>query len=175
MDDVAVYTPSTSTWFVRKSSTGNTDVTVFGIAGDTPFTGDMDADGKADYGVYRTGVWQCKMSGGGYYDEEFGEKGDVLAPGDYDNDGLTDYAVNRDAGGLKMWIYRSSYDGTYRSFQWGLTGDKAVPGDYDGDGYTDQAIYRDGHWWIKESGAGTLYAYFGFGTDKPIPWTYLPR
>ena len=57
--DVAVFRPSTGTWFVRQSSNGKWVGFNWGSAGDIPVVGDFDGDGRADYAVFRpsTGTW----------------------------------------------------------------------------------------------------------------------
>jgi hypothetical protein len=65
--DIAVFRPSTSTWFIRFSShyTERRPVAVqFGLTGDVPMPGDYDGDGKTDVAVYRpsTGTWFIRFS-----------------------------------------------------------------------------------------------------------------
>ena len=50
--DVAVFRPSTNTWFISKSS-GGTDIIGFGAAGDKPVPADYDGDRKADIAIFR--------------------------------------------------------------------------------------------------------------------------
>ena len=53
--DVAIYRPSTGTWFMLHSTTNfaSWTTTQWGASGDTPVPGDYDGDGQTDLGVYR--------------------------------------------------------------------------------------------------------------------------
>ena len=55
--DIAIYRPSTGTWWFRDSQTGAQTVKQFGIASDIPQPADYDGDNKADPAVYRNEVW----------------------------------------------------------------------------------------------------------------------
>ena len=57
--DFAVFRPTTGTWFVIDSSTGERRAQQWGQAGDIPVPGDYDGDGKTDIAVFRpsTGIW----------------------------------------------------------------------------------------------------------------------
>ena len=63
--DIAVYRPSTGTWYILRSSDGQVQYMNFGLAGDKPQPADYDGDGKADLGIYRpsNGTWYFWMSG----------------------------------------------------------------------------------------------------------------
>ena len=54
--DLAIFRPSTGTWYILKSNTNNTawDIVQWGAPTDIPITGDYDGDGKADLGVHRS-------------------------------------------------------------------------------------------------------------------------
>ena len=57
--DIAIYRPTTSQWFVRSSSTDQTQVTSFGQAdGDIPVPLDYEGVGKVDLAVYRPSTSQ---------------------------------------------------------------------------------------------------------------------
>jgi FG-GAP-like repeat len=75
--DLAVFRPSTGTWFVRYSSTNFTTgaSTVFGVSGDIPVPADYDGDGRTDLAVYRdsTNTWYVL----GQYAVVFGASGDI--------------------------------------------------------------------------------------------------
>jgi hypothetical protein len=62
--NIAVFRPSTGTWFVRGSSGSATYV--WGGGADIPVAGDYDGDGKADIAVFRpsTGTWYIRYSSG---------------------------------------------------------------------------------------------------------------
>lgn len=59
--DIAVFRPTTGTWFVCRSSTGFSHFVSYqwGQAGDVPMPADYDGDGHGDIAVYRpsTGQW----------------------------------------------------------------------------------------------------------------------
>ena len=63
--DVAVFRPSTGTWYIVRSSTGQLQITQFGTSGDKPQPADYDADGKADLALFRPsdGTWYFWLSG----------------------------------------------------------------------------------------------------------------
>ena len=63
--DVSVFRPSTGTWYIIRSSTGQLQITPFGASGDKPQPADYDGDGKADLALFRPsdGNWYFWMSG----------------------------------------------------------------------------------------------------------------
>src|SRR5205807_931926 len=94
--DLAVYRPSSGTWFILKSSTGYTTSSVYawGASTDIPVPGDYDGDGKTDVAVYRpsTGTWFVLNSSTGHTTSSvypWGPSSDIPVPGDYDGDGKT--------------------------------------------------------------------------------------
>jgi hypothetical protein len=63
--DVAVFRPSTGTWYILRSGNGQVQITQFGGPGDKPQPGDYDGDRKADLALFRpsTGGWFFWNSG----------------------------------------------------------------------------------------------------------------
>jgi hypothetical protein len=182
--DLALYRPSTGTWYVRLSSTGFTGGVgyAWGVSTDVPVPGDYDGDGKTDLAVYRpsTGTWYILFSSTGFTGAAgyaWGVSTDVPVPGDYDGDGKTDLAVYRPSTGT--WYLRLSSTGFTGgpAYAWGVSTDVPVPGDYDGDGKTDLAVFRPstGTWYLRLSSTGftggTGYAW-GVSTDVPVPGDY---
>ncbi len=131
---------------------------------------DYDADGKADFAVYRGGIWYLNQSTGGSRAVQFGASGDKLVPADYDADGKTDIAVFRPSNGV--WYLNQSQAG-FKAVQFGAASDRLVPADYDADGKTDVAVYRDGIWYLNRTADGFTGIAFGVPSDKPIPNAYL--
>ncbi|MDQ4133459.1 MAG: PQQ-dependent sugar dehydrogenase [Actinomycetota bacterium] len=148
--DVAVFRPSTGTWFVQGGPT-----TAFGTSGDIPVPADYNGDADTDVAVFRpsSGIWF--VQGGPI--TAFGTSGDIPVPADYDGDGDTDIAVYRPSTGT--WFVLGG-DTT----AWGTSGDVPVPGDYDGDGDDDVAVFR------PSSGVRFIWggAAIAFGTSGDI-------
>ena len=65
--DIAIFRPSTGTWYVRYTATGTGITLVWGGTGDTPAHADYDGDGKADIAIFRasTGTWYVRYTATG--------------------------------------------------------------------------------------------------------------
>jgi hypothetical protein len=182
--DVALYRPSTSTWYAMQSTSNYTTAVVqtWGLNTDIQLNGDFDGDGRSDPAVYRpsTGTWyllQSSSNYGTYVAQPWGLTTDITVPGDYDGDGKTDLGLFRPSTGT-WYILRSSTNyTTFFSTAFGLNTDVPVPGDYDGDGRTDLAVYRPstGVWYILTSSTnytGLITTSFGLSTDITVPGDY---
>lgn len=137
------------------------------LAGDIPFTGDFDGDGKLDYGFYRpsTAHWYVTESRAGAADFSFGTPNQTVpVPADFDGDGLTDFATWNTVTGL--WTVFQSKTGTLKTASFGVAGDQPVPADYDGDGKADYAVYR--------SSSATFFAAFSSGLTSGVNGAFLP-
>jgi hypothetical protein len=134
--DLAVWRPSTGTWFIRLSSEDYSTATArafqWGLPGDQPIVGDFDGDGRADLAVWRPsdGAWYIVYSSQGYSQGmmtriQWGLPGDVPVANDYDGDSRTDLAVWRPSNGTWYLLLSSrQYDyAAARTIQWGLPGD----------------------------------------------------
>jgi hypothetical protein len=190
--DLAVWRPSTGTWYMTRSADGTTAARQWGAGSvpysDVPVPGDYDGDGTTDVAVWRpsNGVWYViRSSDGALLIQQWGigdaPYSDVPVPGDYDADGKTDLAVWRASTGV--WYVIRSSDGTVLAQQWGMADapylDVPVPGDYDGDGKTDFAVWRSssGVWYVIRSSDATVVAsQWGAGlapdNDVPVPGDY---
>jgi hypothetical protein len=169
--DVAMYTPSTGVWQIRRSGTGETSFVQFGANGDVPVIGDYDGDSINDLAVYRPseGNWYVlRSSDGSLSATHWGVAADRPVTGDFDGDGVNDLAVFRPNEG-NWYIYRSS-DSGFTALHWGTVGDQPVAGDFDGDGTNDVAVFRpsEGNWYIYRSSDNAMAAYH-FGTTGDIP------
>jgi hypothetical protein len=187
--DVAVFRPSTGTWFMHLSSGGDTAVTYGGITGDIPVPGDYSGDGVADVAIYRPSasgsIFYVHPTNGlmfGLSDTAtgWGTAGDIPVIGDYDGDTHTDIAIFRPSTGL--WaIHNSSGAANTMITYGGVGGDVPVAADYDGDGKTDIAVFRPsvGGWYEHRSGGvngpvDTALTY-GLPTDTVLQLPYPVR
>ncbi len=142
--DLAVWRPSTGTWWVMGGAAGSQPATQgWGLPTDTPVPGDYDGDGKTDFSVFRpsTGEWfVLRSSDLAWSVWAWGLSSDIRVPADYDGDGRTDRAVWRPSAGV-WYIVRSSDQATVY-YPHGAFGDAPAPADYDGDGRADLAVWR---------------------------------
>jgi hypothetical protein len=174
--DLSVWTPGTSLWQIRNSSTGTTTTLSFGASTDEIVPSDYDGDGKTDIAAWRpsTGIWSIRNSSTSTTTTTgWGVSGDIPVPADYDGDGKSDIAVWRPGTGI--WFIRNSSDTSLRTEGWGISGDVPVPGDYDGDGKSDIAIWRPstGVWFIvKSSNSAVVAQGWGINADVPVVGDY---
>jgi sugar lactone lactonase YvrE len=182
--DVAVYRPSTGSWFWLKSFERNGELGVQGwgldASGDTPVLGDFDGDGSVDPTVFRpaSGTRFVLESHASYTTWQWfgwGTATDVSMSGDYDGDGRSDGVVYRPSTGT--WYIRPSGGAAQWQAAFGAADDVPVTGDFDGDGKADPAVYRPstGTWfWLKSSTNFASYEFRGWGLqgDVPAPGDY---
>lgn len=142
--DLAVWRPSSATWWVLGGAGGSQPATQsWGIPTDKPVPGDYDGDGKTDFSVYRpaTGEWYILQSTDGAWSvSAWGSPSDIRVPADYDGDGKTDRAVWRPSTGVWYIVKSSDTTSVYQPF--GTSNDLPSPADYDGDGRADLALWR---------------------------------
>jgi hypothetical protein len=148
--DFSIFRPGTGTWWIKKSSTGDTSsyAVGFGLQDDKVAQADYDGDGRTDPAVYRpsTGQWYILKSSDGTVDyRTYGASGDIPVPADYDGDGKADLALWRSSNAT-FYIEKSS-DGLQTGGQF-PGGTEAVPADYDGDGKADMAVRKANLEWV---------------------------
>src|SRR5687767_13504373 len=151
--DLAVWRPSTGTWWVLGGAGSQSTSYQWGAYADKPVPGDFDGDGKTDFSIYRpsTGYWWItRSSDGSTTSTSFGQSADIPAPADYDGDGKTDICLWRPS--TYVWYVIPSSTGTSTSSTYGSSSDTPVPADYDGDGRADYAVWRDSNntfYWLN--------------------------
>lgn len=137
--NLAVWRPSTGTWWIRKSD-GSTLTYRWGSKNDLPVPADYDGDGLADLCTFRPAksTWFLKRSSDGKQTNFYlGRTGDIPMPADYDGDGRADPAVWRPSEGAYYLLVEA---GIIRH-ELGQPGDQPVLGDFDGDGLADPAVW----------------------------------
>lgn len=148
--DLAVWRPSTGTWWVMGGQGSQQVSQAWGLNGDKPVPGDYDGDGKTDFSVFRPGstindpgTWYVLRSIDNAWEPlvVWGLGSDRLVPADYDGDGKTDRAIWRPSDGT--WYIVKSSTGSSQYSLYGNNGDLPIPADYDGDGLADLAVWRD--------------------------------
>ncbi|MEZ5308254.1 MAG: hypothetical protein R2684_14005 [Pyrinomonadaceae bacterium] len=169
--DIAVYRPSSGTWFIFQSSDGMIRIFNFGLADDIPVPGDFDGDGRADAAIFRPSDgnwWVLKSTDQSAIAVKFGLAGDIPVQGDYDGDSQMDFAVYRPTEGT--WYTLSSSTLQFSVLRFGLAGDVPVPGDFDGDNRNDLALFRpsDRIWYLLKTTGGFSATQFGLATDQPL-------
>lgn len=142
--DLAVWRPSTGTWWVMGGAGGSQPATQgWGLATDKPVPGDYDGDEKTDFSVFRpsTGEWYVLRSSDLAWSVwAWGTASDIRVPADYDGDGRTDRAVWRASDGVWYIVRSSDQASIYQTL--GIGGDIPAPSDYDGDGRADLTVWR---------------------------------
>src|SRR5436190_1072365 len=187
--DVAVYRPSSGTWFWLRS---NSAFTLPGTAqwgnqdfGDVPVRGVVDGDRVAELDVWRgsTGTFFWLTSSSGYNPAASGSRqwgnqslGDKPLVGDLGGDGKSDLIIWR-PGAVAVFYWLQSGSGwsyaNQRQQALGTTGDVPALGDFDSDGRGDLTVWRPstGVWsWLTSSsnfGSGSSKQW-GAATDIPM-------
>ncbi len=171
--DIAVFRPSSGTWFIRLAEQVLLPVQL-GLPTDRIVPADYDGNALMDIAVFRpsNGTWYFSNVRG-LTAVQFGANGDVPVPADYDGDGFADIAVFRPSNGT--WYIRTSSDDGFIAVQFGTNGDVPTVGDYDGDERADIAVFRPstGDWFRLNSSNNSFSAVrFGIEVDKPVPADY---
>ncbi|MFL6467800.1 MAG: FG-GAP repeat domain-containing protein [Pyrinomonadaceae bacterium] len=173
--DIAVYRPTTGTWYAL-TSTGNFRVFGgWGLPGDIITPGDYDGDGKADDAVWRpsNATWYFHTNSDSFSSFSFGDQGDVPVAADYDGDLKTDVAVWRPSNAT--WYMIRSSDLAFITIPFGLNGDTPVPADYDGDAKAEIAVFRPSNatWYMIKSADNSFnITNFGLTGDEPVQGDY---
>ena len=119
--DIAVFEPTTGTWYILGSSVGFFSETL-GNMGTVPVPGDYDGDGRCDVATYEasSGRWLILNSrSGDISTANWGYAMTSPSPCDYDGDNLCDIAVLERSSG--RWFILQSTTG-YRLQNWGYSG-----------------------------------------------------
>ncbi|HYC59400.1 MAG TPA: hypothetical protein VEK79_07525 [Thermoanaerobaculia bacterium] len=183
-DTIGLYDFAREDFLLRDSnSTGLPDIVqpIFARDGDLPFTGDFDANGETELGVYRPSTGQFLVLWPfPEIIERFtfvGQPGDVPVIGDWDGDGFDTFGIYRDDGiSPPIFALTNAHLGTNGkveiTFELGQHTDRPLAGDWDGDGIDTVGIYRPGRstfMLVNDFGAGVAIGFtFGLRGDRPF-------
>jgi len=198
-EKIGVYHPSTRVFYLDYNGNGAWNGAsidrqyTFGVAGDSPITGDWNGDGTTGIGVYRpsTRTFYLDYNGNGVWNGAsvdrqytFGVAGDSPITGDWNGDGMTGIGVYHpstrtfylDYNGNGVWN-GASVD---RQYTFGVAGDSPITGDWNGDGTTGIGVYRPSTrvFYLDYTGNGvwngpSVDRQYTFGGTGDIPITGL--
>ncbi|MDD1716361.1 MAG: hypothetical protein LUQ01_05125 [Methanolinea sp.] len=185
---IGVFRPPTRQFILKTDP--QTRIT-FGLTTDTPITGDWNADGKKEIGVFRAGQFILDLDNDGVADTRisFGLSTDKPVTGDWDADGFDEIGVFRAVGTQGQFILDNTDYNTAGTktgkvsarVNFGLSTDKPVTGDWDHDYLDEIGVYRamgtQGQFILDNTdydtagtrnGVASARIYFGMSTDKPV-------
>jgi len=162
-------------FLLRNSNTaGNADLTfAYGNTGDTPVTGDWNADGVTTIGTRRNGIFNLRNSnsaGTADITFTFGNPTDIPVTGDWNGDGITTIGTYRNG---TFFLRNSNSAGPADlTFNFGNPTDKPITGDWNGDGVTTIGTVRNGVFLLRNTNsAGNADTTFAFGNTGDAPVT----
>jgi serine-aspartate repeat-containing protein C/D/E len=176
VSDIAVYIDGH--WFIDANGNGRWDEgdlwAKLGTEADLPVTGDWDADGKDDIGIYGP-AWprdpRAVANEPGLPDAE---NFPMQPAGKHKNMPPTDEDMTSGGRALKRTAQgQPRFDRIDHVFHYGTPGDEPVAGDWNGDGVRQIGVFRDGAWNLDMNGDGRFTevdAAFAFGEsgDHPV-------
>jgi hypothetical protein len=142
---------------------------VYGRAGDTPLTGDVNQDGKDDVIVVRGNRWYVDTDNNHVADEIFyyGRATDTPLVGDVNQDGKDDIIVVRNG---RWYVDTDNSHVADEIFYYGKATDTPLVGDVNQNGKDDTIAFRDGRWYVDTDNnhAADEIFYYGKATDTPL-------
>ncbi len=138
-ESIGVY-GSEGTWALWNTINGSADIVGFGWEGTEPITGDWDADGVTELGIYNAaGNNFLVQTDPGFDLIGLGWPGATPVTGDWNGDGAEEVGVYDNEGTWALW---NTSTGSADIVGLGWAGTEPITGDWDGDGVTDLGIYN---------------------------------
>jgi hypothetical protein len=161
-------------WILRTENSPLAQVirTDWGMATDTPITGDWDGDGVDTIGLHRGNQWILSNSNTDPNVDirtDWGMDTDIPVVGDWDGDGVDTIGVRRG----NQWILSNSNTDPNVDIRtdWGMDTDTPITGDWDGDGRDTIGLHRGNQWILSNSNTNPnvdIRTDWGMDTDTPI-------
>jgi PKD repeat protein len=194
--EIGVFRNSTDQFYLDYTGNGTWNGALFdqqytfGLSGDIPISGDWNADGRTEIGVFRNSTHQFYLDyngngawNGALFDQQytFGLSGDIPISGDWNADRRTEIGVFRPSNHVFYLDYNGNglWEGAMidRAYTFGLSGDIPVSGDWNADGKTEIGVFRNStHMFYLDyhgngawNGASVDRLYnFGISGDVPV-------
>ncbi|MBF9133173.1 C40 family peptidase [Plantactinospora sp. S1510] len=180
IDTIGVFRPSTSTWYLRNTNSGDATI-IFkfghGPSGDIPVVGDWNKDNIDTVGVFRPSESTFYLTDGTTsLDHQFifghGPSGDIPVAGDWNKDNIDTVGVFR-PGNSTFYLTdgTTSLDHQF-IFGHGPSGDIPVAGDWNKDYIDTVGVFRPGNstWYLTDGTTSLDYQFiYGHGPSGDIP------
>jgi hypothetical protein len=161
-------------WILRTENSPLAQVfrTNWGLATDTPITGDWDGDGVDTIGLRRGNQWILSNSNtnpNADIRRNWGLATDTPVVGDWDSDGVDTIGVRRG----NQWILSNSNTDPNADIRrnWGMATDTPVVGDWSNGGRDTMGVRRDNQWILSNSNTNPdadIRRNWGLATDTPV-------
>ncbi len=171
VDNLAVYRPSNSTFYVRAANGSQLSATRFGSVGDLPAVGHFEGAAVDNVAVYRpaTATFYVRaISGAVLTSVKFGRTGDLPVVGHFQDLATDNLAVYRPSN--STFYIRARGGALLSSTRFGTAGDLPVVGRFENAAVDNLAVYRPSNstFYVRALD-GTLLTTIKYGSTGDLP------
>lgn len=180
-DDLAVFDPLSTQWYIQSAATTNTIVWArpFGAVNGIPVVGDFNADTISDIGVFdsMSNQWmiQSLVTTSTILNIQFGVSNTIPLVGDFNGDGYDDIGAWNPADG--QWHLTNVLGTAYSltGYVYGISNMIPLPRDYTGDGKCDLGLYdpNTAKWYVRSITNLNITTHFVTGKVVGV-WGAIP-